>query len=355
MAPRRLLSLVHHATQICLLLTALFGIGTAYASPSSGLEVTGWRIESAPPERVDLEAQRCGEGYYANINQSWDWETFAQCGSDLFMLRYRGTLTIPDGVTSVRFAVASDDGGLMSLGPATFGSWSDRPCMVDYSERLEVAPGQVLPLEGWFYENGGGTCFMLWWQIGDDSSDWSVVEESAFSPWTSPTTTTTTSTSTTTTSTTTTTTTSTTVVEPTTTVEVLPETSTTQTYSPTSTPIQTDQTTTSTLPTPTTSSTSSTTTVVVPTTPLELGTTTTSTPDPTTTMVELPVGTTTTVVIDSPIASVNGGTVGKGMKPARLVSRALRDGVSAGQQRAVVAGAVLIAMPSAFRPSGRRT
>jgi hypothetical protein len=38
---------------------------------------------------------------------------------------------------------------------------------------------QPLMLDGWFYENGGGTCFMLAWKI--DDGDWEIVPDSAFS------------------------------------------------------------------------------------------------------------------------------------------------------------------------------
>jgi hypothetical protein len=37
---------------------------------------------------------------------------------------------------------------------------------------------QPLVLDGWFYENGGGTCFMLAWKI--DDGDWEIVPDSAF-------------------------------------------------------------------------------------------------------------------------------------------------------------------------------
>jgi hypothetical protein len=48
---------------------------------------------------------------------------------------------------------------------------------------------------------------------------------------------------------------------------------------------------------------------------------------------------------------VNGGVIGKGLKPVELISNGLREGVSPSQQRMVVTASVLIAMPS---PVARR-
>jgi hypothetical protein len=97
-------------------------------------------------------------------------------------------------------------------------------------------------LDGWFYENGGGTCFMLAWKI--DDGDWEIVPDSAFTTVGQATTTTVAATTTTEMATTTTematTTTAistTTTQRPTTTTEPLPSTTqptTTTTYQPTS-------------------------------------------------------------------------------------------------------------------------
>jgi len=96
------------------------------------------------------------------------------------MLHYRGFITLPAGVQSVRFGIAADDGSDVTIGGANFGGWYDKGCSVDYSDRVELPAGEPLKLDAWFYENGGGTCFMLFWQFGSDNADWEIVPASAF-------------------------------------------------------------------------------------------------------------------------------------------------------------------------------
>jgi hypothetical protein len=51
---------------------------------------------------------------------------------------------------------------------------------------------------------------------------------------------------------------------------------------------------------------------------------------------------------------INGGVIGVGLKPEALISNGLRKGITPAQQRAVVAAAVLIAMPSPLTGAGAR-
>ena len=241
---------------------------------SSGLNVVGYSITDVPPLRSDTEYQQCGAGWYEQINYTWDYEEnlFADCGWDLFMLHYTGFIVIPDGVESVRFGIASDDGSDVTIDGVNFGGWYDKGCSMDYSDRVILPTNEQLKLDAWMYENGGGTCLMLFWQFNGDDQDWFIVPESAFSNEAITPTTTSSSSTTTTTSTTTT---SSTTLAPTTTTTLPPTTTTVR-------------------PTTTTTS-STTTTTVTPTTTTELPTTTTSTvPIPQTTVAPLPVLTTTT-------------------------------------------------------------
>jgi hypothetical protein len=51
---------------------------------------------------------------------------------------------------------------------------------------------------------------------------------------------------------------------------------------------------------------------------------------------------------------VHGGVIGKGLKPAALISNGLRKGVTPAQQRLVVTAAVIIAIPSPISVGRRR-
>ena len=227
------------------------------------------------------------------------------------MIHYTGFITIPAHET-IRFWVAADDGGTVKIGTEEFGDWNDKGCSAIEAE-FEIEAGSQ-PLDAWFYENGGGTCFMLAWQI--DNGEWEIVPESAFTHGAvQQVTTTTATTSTTTTEVPTTTTSSTTLPEPSTTIKPPTGTTTkpiggngetTTTLQLVSTTIETTtttvlattvpQTTTTIVPTTTTTDapvkpSNVTSTTIAPTTTTTVLTTTTTTIEqnvPTTTVVESP-------------------------------------------------------------------
>ena len=207
----------------------------AHAEPVAGLNAVGYKITSAPPNKSDLQYVSCGSETENNINRNFDGEPFQQCGADWFMVHYTGFITIPENQT-ISFKVAADDGGTVKIGETEFGTWNNKGCSWS-AETSTVFVGNSYLLDGWFYEAGGLTCFMLAWNINDQG--WQIVPDSAFTSSAIATTTTTLEVSTTTTS-----------LATTSTSTLLVETSTT--------------TSTTQLPTSTTSSTT-TTTVLVPT------------------------------------------------------------------------------------------
>ena len=102
------------------------------------------------------------------------------------MVHMTGFITIPEHDT-IEFWLASDDGGEISIGNNTFGSWQDQGCSATMSGNLQLGAGSF-PLDLWMYENGGGTCVMLAWKI--DDNDWQIVPEWAFTTASTPQTTT---------------------------------------------------------------------------------------------------------------------------------------------------------------------
>jgi len=221
----------------------------ANAEPEPGLNAVGYLIDEIPPLQSDDEYPTCGSEVENNINRNFNGEPFQDCGWDMFMVHYSGFINLPEHET-IEFMVAADDGGTVSIGGNEFGTWNLKGCAWSSTITLSVMPG-AYPLDGWFFEAGGGTCYMLAWKI--DDGYWEIVPEWAF---------TTTSTPPTTTSTTTvlettvpaTTTTSTTVQETTTSTS----TTTTTSEPPTTTTSTTSTTTTTTEPETTTSSSTST-------------------------------------------------------------------------------------------------
>jgi len=241
-------------------LFALFAPQPAHAT-QTGLLVRGYQIDEIPPTKSDLAYPLCGTSVEPFINATWDYEQnlFGECGWDSFMLHYTGFIQIPEHET-IEFWIASDDGGTVKIGLEEFGVWQDQGCSATETGLIDIEAG-TQPLDAWFYENGGGTCFMLAWNI--DDRGWEIIQPEFFTsePLTPETTSTLETTTTSTTSTTTTSTTS---------------TSTTSTIASSTTNSSTTSTSTTTSSTSSTSAITTTTTIYQPTTTAVPQTTTTS-------------------------------------------------------------------------------
>lgn len=146
------------------------------ATPIIGLQVRGYTVSDIPPTKSDNVYTQCGEETSQFINATWDWQPFGECDADLFMLHYQGFLQIPEHDT-IQFFVASDDGGTVKIGLDEFGVWQDQGCSATTTGYMNINAG-VYPLDAWFYENGGGTCFMLAWNI--DDTGWQIVQPEFF-------------------------------------------------------------------------------------------------------------------------------------------------------------------------------
>ena len=300
-----------------LLATVWSFVSPVSAEPLPGLNTTYYTIDEIPPVKSDSEYPICGSEIENNINRSYDGEPYQECTYDLFMVHMTGFITIPEHQT-IEFWLASDDGGTIKIGDTQeFGNWSDQGCSATESGQIDISAGSQ-PLDVFMYENGGGTCLMLAWNI--DNTGWAIVPDEAFTidyqqpvqttipdttipdttiPGTTiPTTTSTTTTTTTMPETTTTwsTTTTSTTVAPTTVPVTNPSTTTTVQTNTTTTTIQVPTvttststvpkttTTTSTVTEPTTTTVETTTTLSPSTTEESSTTTTTEAPTPTSTL-----------------------------------------------------------------------
>ncbi len=277
-------------------LFALFAPQPAQAT-QTGLLVRGYQITEIPPTKSDLAYPLCGTSVEPFINATWDYEQnlFGDCGWDSFMLHYTGFIQIPEHDT-IEFWIASDDGGTVKIGLEEFGVWQDQGCSATMSGELQLEAG-TQELDAWFYENGGGTCFMLAWNI--DDTGWAIVQPEFFTsePLTPETTSTLGTTTTESTTTTSSTTTSTTTIEPSTTTTEMPaSTTTTSIYLPTTTAAPQTTTTTPQTTSSTTLYVSSTTTLLSQPTSTTTSTTTTTSTLPSTTT-----STTSTTSIPPPI------------------------------------------------------
>ena len=156
-------------------LFALFAPQPAQAL-QTGLLVRGYSITEVPPIKSDAIYTECNTELENNINRSYDGEPLAGCPDDLFMVHMTGFITIPEHQT-IEFWLASDDGGNINIGGNEWGNWGDQGCSAYESGQLQLGAGsQTLDL--WMYENGGGTCLMLAWNI--DGTGWAIVPDEAF-------------------------------------------------------------------------------------------------------------------------------------------------------------------------------
>ena len=278
-----------------LLATVWSFVSPVSADDQPGLNTTYYTINEIPPVKSDSVYPVCGSELENNINRSYDGEPYLDCTNDLFMVHMTGFITIPEHQT-IEFWLASDDGGNINIGGNEWGNWSDQGCTWMESGQIDIVAGSQ-PLDLWMYENGGGTCVMLAWNI--DGQGWEMVPDEAFTttlvvPTTTTTTTTIPETTTTTTTTTipeTTTTTTTTTIPQTTVPETttIPDTTIPDTTLPeTTTTWTTSTTTTSTTVAPTTVPATNPSTTTTPPTTSTTSTTTTTLPPPQTTLPEPP-------------------------------------------------------------------
>lgn len=159
------------------LLASIFSfIPSASADPAPGLSTSYYTIDVVPPVMSDSEYLLCGSELENNINRSYDGEPYLDCTNDLFMVHMTGFITIPVHET-IEFWLATDDGGIIDIDGNEWGNWGDQGCTWMESGQIDIVAGSQ-PLDVWMYENGGGTCLMLAWNI--DGQGWSMVPDEAF-------------------------------------------------------------------------------------------------------------------------------------------------------------------------------
>ena len=146
------------------------------AEPVQGLDATYYTIDEIPPIQSTTEYELCGSELENNINRSYDGEPYLDCTNDLFMVHMTGFITIPVHET-IEFWLASDDGGIINIDGNEWGNWGDQGCSATESGQIYIVAGSQ-PLDVWMYENGGGTCLMLAWNI--DDTGWAIVPDEAF-------------------------------------------------------------------------------------------------------------------------------------------------------------------------------
>ena len=149
---------------------------SANAQSQQGLTSVAYTVSDIPPTKSDDIYPICNEEIENNINRNYNSEPLDGCPVDMFMVHMTGTIIIPQHET-IEFWLASDDGGTISIGGNEWGNWGDQGCSWMESGQIDISAGSQ-PLDLWMYENGGGTCVMLAWNI--DGQGFEIVPDEAF-------------------------------------------------------------------------------------------------------------------------------------------------------------------------------
>ena len=99
----------------------------------------------------------------------YNWGSGSVLGgrSDGTIVKFEGTVTVPQDAVAVKYAVYSDDGALLYINNAlAINNWKDQgPTWSVYSPTYDVSSNKQQTFVLWYYENGGGAVCTLGWGI----------------------------------------------------------------------------------------------------------------------------------------------------------------------------------------------
>ena len=100
---------------------------------------------------------------------SFNWGSGSVLGgpSDRVIVKFEGTITVPQEAVAVKYAVSSDDGSLMYIdGQLAINNWRDQgTSWSPYSPTYNTTTDKQQDFVIWYYENGGGASCTLGWLI----------------------------------------------------------------------------------------------------------------------------------------------------------------------------------------------
>jgi len=122
-------------------------------------------------------------GTVSQLNYNWSGGYILDSGrSDRVIVNFYGYITIPDtGSQAIQFYLYADDGVYMKIdGTVVINDWNEQGGATwNYvSTDQTLTGGQTYYIDAWWYENGGGASFKLYW---DQSGSVALVPSSAYS------------------------------------------------------------------------------------------------------------------------------------------------------------------------------
>jgi len=102
------------------------------------------------------------------ISNNWGSGQILNSGLyDHVIVKYEGTITVPNDAVAVKYAVYSDDGAKLYLdGNLAINNWRDQgPTWSPYSPTYNTTTDKSQDFVLWYYENGGGAACTLGWGL----------------------------------------------------------------------------------------------------------------------------------------------------------------------------------------------
>ena len=100
---------------------------------------------------------------------AFNWGSGSVMGgpADRVIVKFTGTITVPDEAVAVKYAVSSDDGSKMYIdGQLAISNWKDQgTTWSPYSPVYNTTTDKQQDFVLWYYENGGGATCTLGWMI----------------------------------------------------------------------------------------------------------------------------------------------------------------------------------------------
>jgi hypothetical protein len=122
-------------------------------------------------------------GTVSQLNYNWGSGVVLDSGrNERVIVHFYGYITIPDtGSQDIQFYLYADDGVYMKIdNTVVINDWNEQgPSTWNYvSTDQTLTGGQTYYIDAWWYENGGGAAFKLYW---DQSGSVALVPSSAYS------------------------------------------------------------------------------------------------------------------------------------------------------------------------------
>ena len=117
---------------------------------------------------------------------AFNWGSGSVMGgpSERVIVKFEGTITVPEEAVAVKYAVSSDDGSMMYIdGQLAINNWRDQgTAWSPYSPTYNTTTDKQQDFVIWYYENGGGATCTLGWLIwrADGSGYFTTPGASAF-------------------------------------------------------------------------------------------------------------------------------------------------------------------------------